>query len=252
MNISKIRVLIWLSSFAALAVSFWHFYLGDPGQRMTGTSSVQGVASGSSSVDEYQTPFGYRFSYPPGFRLASDYMSLLNGSDGGDLIVLTTVTKDDEQSYVDEVTKRALQQNVTITASLAETDFFPDQTVSITLDSTSFANIERTVYQAANPEYQQVYEQTARRPYPETISNVEPLTTAQGDQGIIAEWEDNYPASGKTPLSVQADLPYEPRSVSLAVDYIPSLDIVYAVSGTSTIPQAESVIRELAATIEFD
>jgi hypothetical protein len=219
-----------------------------PDRQMSETGSPHQLNRTLDALTEYVSPYGYRFKYPSGFRLAKDYMVLRNGGVGHEL-VLTSASENEEKTYVTQIEARATQENISFDAARAQTDFFPDKSIDIYPEAAAFAERKNQLSEASSPQFRQAWEAKNGRKYPAIVNDIQPVTTKDGIDGIIFEFD---PRSDRHFPWLQAMIPYRPITLKLAVDYVPSLNFVFTITSSSAIPYAASVLRQIVGTLEFN
>ncbi|GEM_PF-7010156 len=191
----------------------------------------------SSSLVEYNTPFGYGFSYPSRFRFAKYEMQRLLPDQ---IFVLTTVSEDQEKAYV------------SVATTTNEYAFFPGETLIIKPIPMSFEEFKKVEYQLADPQWQKSFKERTGRDYPTHVSDIQPISTADGNEGIIYLEEQRNVVDRSLRLTVKAIIPYKPISLPLKIDFVPTLGFYFPVISSGSVEMAKDVLRQVIGTLGFD
>jgi hypothetical protein len=227
-------------------------------QLPSSASAVQNTQHNSStsppflSSTEYQTSYGYRFTYSDTFRLAVDYSKYVNSLAGQGHVALTMASVEQEDSYIAQVSSSISEY--TSSGLLMLPDFFVNQSILIGIAPGSYSDLEASIIKLASVEFQQQYLSVSGHQPPALISNLESVKTTDGVEGILYLYRDTDPVASSTPFSVRADLPYEPRSLRASVDYTAPavVEFSFPITVTSSASSSESTLRQIVTSLEFD
>jgi|SRR5665213_3627761 len=198
-------------------------------------------ALGNSLTQLYDTPFGFRVDVPLGFRVAKTYMNFFGTSSTP--IILTTASDEQEKAYVSEI-RLQIAENSRFNP-IGDPDSFPNQAIYINEDPEAFPDVQASVYQMADPKYRNDFEEQTGTPYPLIVSDLAPLPTKRGTEGIMYVEKAAVEDPSSTPYTVDADVPNQSLSEL-------TIDIVFPITSSGSIPFAEAAIRHLVASLEFN
>src|SRR5262249_45956307 len=150
---------VWLIAIAAIlilcGVAVAAYYFRKPAKMEQQVSPMAQDIS-SSSLVEFSTAFGYKFSYPRQFRLAQHEMQHLLPDQ---IFVSTIATEDQEQQYLEVAT------------TTNEYTFFPNETLFIRPVPMSFEEFKTIQFQQADPQWQKAFRERTGREYPTKVDD---------------------------------------------------------------------------------
>jgi hypothetical protein len=252
-----INLLLSLIIVILVGVAFWYFS-EKPSSNTPSVATSQAVGTGnttlntSSSSVEYQTPYGYKFSYPNTFRIAHDYNNLISRITGQGHLTLTMASQAEEVAYVAQVSSSISQY--TSSGFLTLPGFFVNQSIFIGIAPGSFSDLTTPITKMANPQFEKQYISSNGHKPPASITDLEFVSTEDGVNAMIYVYQDNFPLSSSTPLSVRADLPYQPQSLKAGVDYIAPaiLEFSLPINSTSSALSSEATLQYIINSLKFD